>query len=170
MSRVVVINGSAGVGKDTFCQLCRKYARVAVTSIIDPVKGVARSKGWNGEKTEEARAMLCALKDELQEKSDFPYLETASVISVCLGNGADIVFVHMREAYDIERAVRDFRAATLLITRDIDEIKSNHADANVYEYDYEYTIKNRGTIEQFEEQAKWFVKDVLWEVERCQPQ
>ena len=59
MKQVVVINGCAGVGKDTFVNCLSKYVPVQHISIVDGVKEVARSEfGWNGGKSEKERKFL----------------------------------------------------------------------------------------------------------------
>lgn len=49
-AKIVIINGSGGSGKDTFCELCGKYARCEVISSITPIKEIAKSAGWNEKK------------------------------------------------------------------------------------------------------------------------
>ena len=56
--KIIVINGYAGVGKSTFVDLCRKRTLCAETSVIDPVKKLAKEIGWTGEKTPEDRKFL----------------------------------------------------------------------------------------------------------------
>ena len=49
--RIVIINGSGGVGKDTFVELCGKFVEVKNISSVDKVKEAARILvNWNGEK------------------------------------------------------------------------------------------------------------------------
>lgn len=38
--------------------------------------------------------------------------------------------------------------------------QSNHADAEVFNYEYDYTIDNNGTIEEFEQKAIDFLKEL----------
>ena len=65
---VVVINGSGGVGKSTFIELCREWDnRVFETSTVDFVKEVAKMCGWDGTKTDENRKFLSDLKDLLSQ-------------------------------------------------------------------------------------------------------
>jgi hypothetical protein len=49
----------------------------------------------------------------------------------------------------------------LLITSTrVAKITTNSSDANVEEYDYDYHIKNDGTLEELKEQAKEFVENL----------
>ena len=53
MKQIIIINGSGGVGKDTFVEFCKKYARVLNISSVDKVKEAANIlTGWNGENQE----------------------------------------------------------------------------------------------------------------------
>ena len=63
MKEIVVINGSVGVGKDTFVQFCAEYAPIMNISSVDKVKEAAKVlAGWNGEKDEKSRKFLSDLK------------------------------------------------------------------------------------------------------------
>ena len=49
-------------------------------------------------------------------------------------------------------------AKTLLVTNPrVALITSNTSDGNVYNYTYDYEIKNEGTLEDLEQKAKEFV-------------
>ena len=45
---VVILNGSNGVGKDTFADVCSKYADTKPISAVDCVKEMALKTGWDG--------------------------------------------------------------------------------------------------------------------------
>ena len=48
MKEIVVINGSGGVGKDTFVQFCGEYTPIMNISSVDKVKEAAKVlAGWN---------------------------------------------------------------------------------------------------------------------------
>ena len=51
--KIVVINGSGGVGKDTFVEFCSEFAKVKNISSVDKVKEAAKVLvNWNGEADE----------------------------------------------------------------------------------------------------------------------
>ena len=62
--QVFIINGSGGVGKDTFVELVSKVFNLSVMnfSSVDKVKEIARIIGWTGGKTEKDRKFLSDLK------------------------------------------------------------------------------------------------------------
>lgn len=69
----------------------------------------------------------------------------------------EIMFIHIREPEEIERAKIKFNAKTLLIKREsYDNITSNSSDANVENYNYDFVINN-STLENLELEAKNFV-------------
>ena len=168
--KIFVINGPAGSGKDTFIELVNKYIIAVNVSSVDKIKKIATQMGWDGiSKTEKDRKFLSDLKKITSEYCDlsFEYLkervkqfQTPPNLGMCL-------FLHIREPEEIERAVKEFKAETILVTRDsVKQITSNTSDANVYNYNYDYTITNNGTIEALNQIAEYFVKEhVLYKEE-----
>lgn len=70
-----------------------------------------------------------------------------------------IVFLHIREPLDIERAVREFEASTLLVTNpDMPVVES---DDVVYDYDYNFVIETDGT----EDALSWDAQDFVHELD-----
>ena len=60
---------------------------------------------------------------------------------------------------EIERAKQEFKAITVLVRNpNVPEIKSNMADANVEEYQYDYVIENNGTLEDLRNKVAEFVR------------
>lgn len=71
-----------------------------------------------------------------------------------------MLFLHIREPEEIERAAKAFSAKTILITRDqVKHITSNMADENVFNYDYDIVIDNSGTLDDLKAKAKGFIID-----------
>lgn len=165
--RTVIINGTARSGKDTFVAFCDLFALTQKYSSVDGIKHLAQLIGWNGVKDEKSRRFLSDMKDLCTEFCDFPMRDIQKAYdefsSPRIGEGSpDILFLMIREPEEIERAKERFAAITLLLKRPgLDKIKSNHADANVDDYDYDYTIYNNGTLENLKAQAEDFVGKVL---------
>lgn len=59
-----------------------------------------------------------------------------------------LLFVDCREPKEIQKLKERLNATTVLVRRLGDEVNetSNHADADVFEYEYDYTIKNYGDL------------------------
>ena len=159
--KIFVINGSGGVGKDTFVQFvsefyCRLTNKQVINySSVDEIKKIAKDIGWTGSKTERDRKFLCDLKLIVSEYNDLPF-------AAMRGKVEDILFLHIREPEEIKRAVQEFNAITILVKRDnILHITSNSADDQVFNYDYDIVIDNNGTEADLKEVANIFVTDVL---------
>ena len=124
---------------------------IEVISTVDFIKQIAIECGWDGVKTPRNRKFLSDLKDLLTEWNDVPYQKVIDHIE-CMekfGKKYDwILFVDCREPKEIQKLKERLNATTVLVRRLGDEMNetSNHADANVFEYEYDYTIKNYGDL------------------------
>ena len=158
-----------GVGKTTFEKKCvelcgasstfwfddteKRRTLVKMVSTVDFVKEIAVKCGWNGVKTPENRKFLSNLKDLLTEWDDIPYKKILEEVER-LNNWASynyhdwILFVDCREPAEIQKLKERLNATTVIVRRLGDEVTetSNHADANVFNYEYDYTVKNYGDI------------------------
>ena len=67
----------------------------------------------------------------------------------------------MREKEQIERAKKEFGAKTVLVTREsVAHITSNVADKGVFDIDYDYHIKNDGSLYELDQKAKEFLTEL----------
>lgn len=165
MKRIFVINGEAGCGKDTFVSLCQEIANecgvVWNFSMVDKVKEIATMCGWDGQKTPESRKFLSDLKDLCDDFNQMSYRSVREKIDEFMNSEcAEILFIHAREPEDIERLCKEFDAYSILVKRDNYKTEaSNHADQNVYNFDYNYIIKNPGTnLDDYKTQADSFLE------------
>lgn len=157
--RIFIINGSGGVGKDTFCEYVGKYAKVRVHSSVEEVKNIARLCGWSGSKEPKDRRFLSDLKDLLTKYNDLPFRGIQSVVKDFYKDSNEFLFIHIREPKEIERAKRAFKAVTILVFNDnVKCIYGNHADDEVLRYIYDELINNSGTLEDLDTLAKNFVE------------
>lgn len=160
MKQILIINGSGGVGKDTFVDLLATLTTVYHTSIVNPVKELASRIGWNGGKTERDRKFLSDMKVLIDEYNDGNYQKMAKIMND-FKNGkidAKILCIDMREKHQIEKAKKEFGAKSVLVTRDsVEHITSNIADAGVFDIEYDYHIENNGTLDDLLEKAKQFL-------------
>ena len=159
--RIVIINGTGGSGKDTFVDFCKKYVKVMNTSSIDKVKEIASLIGWDGGKTDKDRKFLADLKHLTTEYNDMAFNDIKKSVKKFLDNDDEILFIHIREPKEIEKAKKEFNAVTLLIKREgLENIETNDADKNVDNYSYDYVIYN-STLEKLENDAKKFVNEIM---------
>lgn len=169
--RIFVINGSGGVGKDTFAEfvstelndILKKFHTVINFSSVDKVKEIAREIGWNGKKSEKDRKFLSDLKILTSEYCDMPFKSMKNKVAEFMNDEESIfLFLYIREPEEIARAVNEFGAKTILVVRDaVKHIVSNMADENVFNYNYDFIINNSGTKEELNIKAKKFVQEVI---------
>lgn len=159
MPKVIVINGSGTVGKSTFVSLCHEIdPRVIETSTVDFVKEIALQAGWDGVKDEIGRRFLSELKEAMEHYHDIPNQKVKEFIQSHLDN---IIFVNVREPHNIQYYRDVYNAITVLVTNsNAKEIQGNHADENVYDYEYDFIIHNDGTIAELKDKAEIFLEYV----------
>jgi hypothetical protein len=130
-------------------------------STVDQVKTWGIELGWDGlSKTEKDRKMLSCLKDISTEYNDGPFKYTINkILKISQEFENKVIFVHCREPKEIEKIKCKMNelnifCKTILVTRpSIKHIISNHADANVLNYEYDYNIVNDGTLEDLRNKA-----------------
>lgn len=168
--QIFIINGSGGVGKDSFVSLVREEMLRRTNSLnpvvnyssVDKIKSIAKAIGWEGQKSEKDRKFLSDLKILTSEYNDMPFNSMRACVEYFKTNYSLFLFLHIREPEEIERAVREFGAKTILVTRkSVSKITSNMADKNVLNYKYDYLIKNDGDLENLKEMAVSFIDDVI---------
>ena len=165
IKKVYITNGSAGNGKDSFAELLSKYISVFKYSSIDLVKEMFETVGIGKDnKTEKKRKLWSDGKDMLTKYDDIPFKDITSVVNDFKNNKieSEVLLIDIREPEEIQRAVKTFNAKAILIHNpNVEHIVSNHADANVKNYKYDYVIENDGTLEQLDKVAKMFCFDVI---------
>jgi len=167
---IFIINGSGYVGKDTFVNLVsielnnvlKQFHTVINFSSIDKVKEIAKEIGWNGEKTERSRKFLSDLKILANEFCDMPFKSMKDKVKEFRKDEESVIlFLHIREPEEIQRAVNEFGAKTVLVVRNsVKHITSNAADENVFNFNYDFVIDNNGTLEDLKQKARQFVESV----------
>lgn len=168
MVKVVVVNGMPKSGKTTFQEICRDRLKrlgwnTAIKSSVEWVKEVATFCGWDGTKTDRNRKFLSDLKSLLSEWDDSVVKRlTEDVDSYHYTGDNWVVFIDIREPYEIERAKEVFNASSLLLRRPEVESStySNSSDMGVFEFGYDYTVWNSGDISNLTLEADEFI-DVL---------
>lgn len=158
--QIIIINGTGGSGKDTFVEFCSKYGKVVNFSSIDKVKEIARLVGWDGKKTEKDRKFLSDLKRLTTNYNDMAFNSIKDAVAKFEDSDNEILFIHIREPEEIQRAASIFNAKTLLVKRvGLSNIETNYSDANVDNYSYDFIIKNT-TLEELDSNALKFVSDI----------
>lgn len=101
--------------------------------------------------------MLCV------EYNDLPYTILLHKVSDFFKSINDsVLFLHIREPKEIERAKVAFGAKTILIKRDnARQVKSNQSDANVFEYSYDIIVNNNLDLIDLRNIAQEFIQDLI---------
>lgn len=163
--KIYVLNGSGGCGKDTFVELIQKLTSKEIwhISTITPIKEAAKILGWNEEKNPNTRKFLSDLKDLCTNTFDTSYNYIATKIEKAYFFEIDALFIDCREPKEIERICTHFSAKSIYIdaSKRLPIITSNHADANVADYDYDFCIDNNGTFDQLKDKVKVFARQEL---------
>lgn len=168
--RVVIVNGKPGVGKTTFENLARGILGDAFCesrSTVDKVKELAVEIGWKGEKDLKTRKLLSDLKDICTEYNDMPVTDIVKHLNMWesdlkyynVSDRPHVFFIDDREPEHIQRLKEKLNAVTVLIRRPGDEDieTSNHADKNVFNYNYDWIINNDGSLGDLEEETERFI-------------
>lgn len=159
MKKIIVINGLPQSGKDTFVKLCGNYAKVVNFSSVDFVKEVAKFAGWDGVKNANSRLFLSELKRLMAFLDDIPYKKTKEAITNFRNSDNELLFIHVREAEEISRIVKEFNAMTVLVSRAGNaQVVSNDSDKYVASYGgYDFTLNNDSDLDALDRKAKGFV-------------
>lgn len=162
---IVILNGSNGVGKDTFADMCSKYADTKHISSVDYVKEMALKIGWDGVKDEDGRKFLHNLKLTLDAYRDTIWSDLMARAEAERLSGTEILFVDIREPSEIKKAYRKFSDAeytvcSALVSRN-GAVADNEADKFVNDFDYDFYIDNNGTLEELDRIAHVFVSSYV---------
>jgi len=161
MKKIILINGSGGVGKDTFIDLCGHYTLTKNISTVDKIKKAAMILGWDGTKSEINRLFLSNLKLLSVKYLNHSYNYVKEQIELFENEFSpyNVLFIHVREPDELHRFSHEFNAHTLLIrNKNIPIITTNMADKNVDNYLYDFIIDNDEGLHEFKVKAKNFVE------------
>lgn len=201
IKKIIIINGSGGVGKDAFAKrvieetinLAKRIVPVEnedycvnpeifyridnITtnniSTIDCVKNIAKMFDWNGEKSEKDRKMLSDLKDLMTVYNDYPFKRVTAQITDWLRYDKtrpndmydhSFLFVHCREPKEIDRIKNQFPndTFTLLVQNPkVAKVTGNHADREVENYNYDFTVVNDSDLRALRKVAIDFYKKIF---------
>ena len=172
--KVFVVNGVPRSGKDTFVNFCLEELTCWGKSIstVDFVKEIATQCGWDGTKTLENRKFLSDLKDLLTNWNNVPYNKIVEEKDSWeyefrlydVPTDHCFFFIFCREPEEIQKFVDGMGAKTIIVRRNEYEQleQSNHADRDVFNFDYDITIENNGDLKDLRDKAKDFLKKEGW--------
>ena len=156
--KIIVINGVAGSGKNTFTGYLKTLMPDLIEhSTIDTVKKMA----WQylgvdhyQDKTDEKRKLWHELKTAWSNYNDGPLKE---ILALQYWNYDRLLVVHCREPEEIEKIKNHFGdgCVTILITRPGVHVPDNSADKGVMGFEYDYLIVNDGGFDDLEKSARF---------------
>ena len=161
---VVLINGTPRSGKDTLCKNVSNYItkydiNTYTISTVDFVKevyeyitGEERDILKGTDEEEKYRKFLSDSKDLYSWYDNIPNKKVKDFVDKKSKDSMydNLFFVHVREPQDIEMLKNMFNiCTTLFVERVNDNAYNNHADTNIYDYEYKYIIENNNTLEDF---------------------
>ena len=165
--KIFILNGKPGSGKDTFAAFLNEFVPTDHYSSVTKVKAVAEMCGWDGEKNLKSRKFLSDLKYLTSEFNDMAFQDVKKKIDEFLWDDEtyEVLLIDFREPEEIERCYQELGAESIYIYRpDVyDQETSNTADKFVYNYYYDYTIINDGTLDNLRELAKGFYEKFIKE-------
>lgn len=180
-TKVIIINGVTGSGKDTFIEFVQSYcqlnevANILNISSVDTIKNVLRQFGWDGNRTDEARDIMMGIKKIWIDAQNGPTMFLLNNIIAFHAShvGEDnIIFCHVREPEEIEKLERavfgmdsvGIDVMTMLIVRD-DAIKDDTRRSDDYEiiksYPYSKIIENDKDLIALDRHACLFVEQLF---------
>lgn len=167
---LVLINGRAGAGKDTFVDFVRKdlesrgffltHNKTKAYLAYEALKTV----GWDGEKTDYSRTLL----KDLIEFADSTGAATDH-FNTCLKLYAGLLFYHVRDQESVNHYAgiarfNGWSVLTLFVHSDAAKEKDHQWD-DLESYHYDYRILNNGSLEDLQKEAKLFADLLLKRLE-----
>ena len=185
-TKVIIINGTPRVGKDTFVNAISEYydvdesVNVFNISSVDPIKQMLISFGWDGTKTDKVRNIIAGIKQiwcGAQNGTTMFLMNNIMNIHANQQGEDNVIFCHIREPEEIDKlckmldgfSIVGIDVTTLLITAETpftsDETAISTAQADSFNsinnYTYDTVIRNDGTEQAFKSKAVDYITNLL---------
>ena len=174
---VIIVNGTAQAGKDTFTEAFLRGIKrnmyiptcSASLSTVDFEKEVAANLfGWDGVKDEKGRQLLCDLKDAGTKYNNGPFRRIVSIIEsldASLSGTQLVVVVHSREPDEIEKFQCHFpNSYSVWVDREDLEPSNTQVYSDqvgkITDSPYDFQISNKNLAE-FEASAEFLAEHIL---------
>lgn len=175
MLRVIITNGTGGSGKDTFC----KYAATEINerkdihavsnrySYVDWTRHVLQLLNFDTDnKTPAMRTLLADMNRAFEEYDDIPFKMCVKKIEQQERWDKQYpcdyyLFLDVRSPEVIDRFKAKYpNILTVLIDRGTLNTDTE-LDSGVYNYNYDYVVKNTGTLDDLRVEAERFVEKLV---------
>ena len=159
MSKIFIINGYAGSGKDTFVHMVASScprSKIANLHSSDKAKEALKLLGWSGLKTKEARRLLadlCVFGQDI----------TIDLIHEALEGCPEVLFFHERNPERIALLLRIFpKASTIWVERQVSQEQKQEEDIwGMEDFNYDYYIRNNSTLEELLVTVTRFINNII---------
>lgn len=170
---LVLINGHAGVGKDTFVSYCKAYAEMRNCSVYnfhrsDRPKKVLKLLGWDGTKDLESRGLLKHMVDFMEGKGLLNKILNQILEHVNHEPNQGIVFYHVRDPKVMYALMDEYidkeaiRPISLLVKRDLPQPEEPGEWWDIEDAEYNMTLQlPENDLERTKEAAIAFVDFLL---------
>lgn len=158
---VVLVNGRAQAGKDTFVSFVRHeleqkgYYSVYNRSKTDPTREALEKLDWGGNKTDYVRDIMKQLVNfaDRTGRNTRYFQSTVDLLS-------GIVFFHVRDLYSISEYRQIAKKAgssviTLFVHRNAAKAKDQQW-SDLEDYKYDYRVLNNSTLKDLQKEAELF--------------
>lgn len=181
-TKVVIINGVTGSGKDTFIELAEGYCELNETanilniSSVDPIKDMLYQFGWDGDRTDKVRNIMADIKEIWINAQNGPTMFLMNNILAFHAShiGEDnIVFCHIREPREIgklEDAISGMRTVgidimSIFIVRSEaicgTYVRDGDDFSTISQYPYDHIIYNDGDLAELDEKVCEFINKLF---------
>ncbi len=161
MKQIIILNGVARSGKDTFIDLFQEITcrSIIKKSTIDTVKSMMRLCGWKNTKIDKDRQFMSDLKNLIVDYNDFIFNDIVRYVN----DAPDYLFIFVicREPEEIKRIQDHFKGSYSILIRNLNaekNIPTNSADQNVFDYDYDFSVNNNYSLDVFRHNIQKFNK------------
>lgn len=144
---VIIINGRGGVGKDTLINsyISHNNGGMNITS-KQPIVDILKPYLNEDDKSDKARKLIVDVKKALVEYDDIPTKYLFTEFRTFLNTDHNILFVHIREAEEIDKFKNLIKShcnvITLLVDNGSRKYYGNSSDDNVDKYDYDIVFRS----------------------------
>lgn len=170
ISAVFIVNGAPRAGKDSLIQAMKdllfdQQITASAFSSIDPIRNMLTELGIDvSKKTPQDRKLLADMGTLLEEHCSYRFIACISHIAHVsafphTSGKAPYVFLHIREPEIIDKirmVLSLFRIPVwrIQVQSNRAEVPTNSIDAGTGDMTYDYIVKNNGTLQDLEREAK----------------